>query len=318
MAEQGNHVTYTGKSWRKKSYWEDLGLEVPESPKFLHRPARQYSSIWSHNNPCYLPLYFHYYGMDKVKAGKGYKKDGTPIGILGPKCPECDGTIISLQMNTSSRGMECTSEKVCDTCGLVQDGAFIVLGKQEAEYKTRPFDTHDEWIRRMVELEERQGNPDDIAVECELFASWTGNRPGDDTEVSTGGTHGFYEAGIGNQDEKLARSLGLKTKNAANYGNGSKEVMEYKLKLQMDYVDICKTQLCMNSLQVMDVKYLIKTYGTKHFHRRASNEDIIMSLCIHRMSKDMDGRRLSILLRTIDTGITPAVQRHVAAVADGT
>jgi len=319
---QGNNVTYTGKSWRKKTYWEDLDQEIPESPKFLHRTARQYTSYYS-PNPCYLPKDFHYYGMNKIKGGKGYR-EGHPIGIIGGPCPECEGTVVNLQMNTSSRGMECTSEKVCDTCGLIIDGAFSIYRhrfepfyiREPKIYHTNPFDTHEEWLERMKELDEMQGKMDDVAVETELFQHWTGNRPGDDTEISTSGTQGFFEHGIGDSDETLARDLGLKTKNAVNYNRPSKEVMEYKLKQQMDYVDICKTQLGMHNGQVMDIKEIIIKHGTKEFHRRASNEDIIMCMCIHRMSKDIDGRRLSNITRYMDIGIDSPVYKHVAKALD--
>lgn len=313
---KGNNVTYTGKTWRKKSHWEDLGIEPPESPKFLHLPARQYKSDYSHNNYSYLPIEFHYYGMDKVKGGKGYKKDGTPIGIIGGPCIECDGTVINVQMNTSSRGMETTAEKVCDTCGLVQNGPFMVLGKIEQDYHTKPYDTHEEWIEQMKLLEERQGNPDDISLETEMFEHMTGHRPGDDTEIEIGG--GFKDISYGNGEKnskKLAQALKLNDWKSEHWGrDGSKD---WKKQQQYNYLDICKTQLCMNSLQVMDVKYLIDKYGTQYFHRRSPYEDIIMAMCIHRLSKDMDGRRLSILTRTIAPEVSQAVLRHVARVMDG-
>lgn len=317
---KGNNVTYTGKTWRKKSHWEDLGIEPPESPKFLHLPARQYKSDYSHNNYSYLPYNYHYYGMDKVKGGKGYKKDGTPIGIIGGPCIECDGTVINVQMNTSSRGMETTAEKVCNTCGLVQNGPFMVLGKIEQDYHTKPYDTHEEWIEQMKLLEERQGNPEDIAIETELFQHQMGFRPGDDTEITMTAHEGHAKGNNDKYDEQkqLYKALKLKTDKPEYWDRGSNEVMKYKLKRQMDYVDICKSMLCMNSIQVMDVKYLIDKYGTQYFHRRAPYEEIILALCIHRMSKDMDGRRLANMTRHMDPGIRPAVQRHVAAVVDGT
>lgn len=73
-----------------------------------------------------LPKYFWYHGMNKIKAGKGYM-DGKPLGVIGDNCTECDGLIIKLQMNTSSKGFETTSESVCDKCGLVEGGPFMVM-----------------------------------------------------------------------------------------------------------------------------------------------------------------------------------------------
>lgn len=295
---KGNNVTYTGKTWRKKTYWEDLDTEPPESPTFIHLPARQYTSEYSHGNPSYLPYNFHYYGMDKVKGGKGYKKDGTPIGIIGSPCTECEGTIINVQMNTSSRGMETTCEKVCNTCGLVHDGPFLVLGKIEKEYHTKPYDTHEEWIEQMKKLEEMQGNPDDISLETEMFEHMTGHRPGDDTEIEIGPS-GFKEFGVTNPDEKLARQLGLKTKNAANYGRPDKK--EWRQKQYYDYIDICKSELHMNWGQSAEVRYLIDTYGLNYFHRQESYEDIIYHICLVVMSDSIPYQRMGGMLKKLQS-----------------
>lgn len=283
---KGNNVTYTGKTWRKKTYWEDLDTEPPESPTFIHRFPRYHTSNYSHNNPSYLPYNFHYYGMDKLKGGKGYKKDGTPIGIIGGPCPECEGTIINLQINTSSRGMETTSEKVCDMCGLIIDGAFNISRhkyepfelREQPDYHTRPFDTHEDWLERMKELDSRQGNPEDIAVETEIYTHVTGHRPDDDTVIEGNGS-GYKEHGIGNQDENLARALGLKTKNAANYGNKHKDVQEYRKKQYYDYIDICKSTLHMHRGQVAEARYIIDNEPSL-MKLPYPYEDIIYHMCL--------------------------------------
>jgi hypothetical protein len=81
----------------------------------------------------YLPKNYWYPGMNKGKAGKGYRND-IPLGILGGPCegswinPKCTGTIISLKMNISSRGFETTSEKVCETCGALYPSPYQLGG----------------------------------------------------------------------------------------------------------------------------------------------------------------------------------------------
>jgi hypothetical protein len=65
-----------------------------------------------------LPPSFWYDGMDKIKAGKGYRK-GVPLGRIGPPCDECKTPIIHISICVSSRGSEFITEKVCPNCGLV-------------------------------------------------------------------------------------------------------------------------------------------------------------------------------------------------------
>jgi hypothetical protein len=79
-----------------------------------------------------LPKNFHYHGMNKIKAGKGYR-DGKALGVKEGKCKYCHGTIIRLRMNISNKGFECTSELVCDKCGTVYNMPYMILGKQDVE-----------------------------------------------------------------------------------------------------------------------------------------------------------------------------------------
>jgi len=308
---QGNNVTYTGKTWRKKTYWEDHDMEVPESPKFLHRPPRHYSSYYAID--CILPSNFHYYGMNKIKGGKGYDMYGHPRGIIGGPCPECDGTIINLQMNTSAKGMECTSEKVCDTCGLIIDGAFSIYRhrfepyyiREPKIYHTNPFSTHEEWLERMKELDEMQGNPEDIALDAEMFCHATGNRMSDsqaDRDEAVGNVS-FKEHGIVNTDEKLARTLGLKTKNAANYGNSSKEVMQWKNKQHYDYIDICKTILGMHRGQVASVRYILDNVPNILNISRYNAEDIIVCICLVVMSDSIPYQRMGGIIKKLNSTV---------------
>lgn len=310
---KGNNVTYTGKSWRKKTYWEDLDQEPPESPIFTHRPPRQYTSTYS-PTPSYLPKDAHYYGMKKLKGGKGYDTYGHPQGIIGGPCPECTGTIINLQMNTSRKGMECTSEKVCDTCGLIIDGAFAIYRhkfepyyiREPKEYHTHPFNTHQEWLERMKELENPMGNPDDIALDAEMFAHVSGNRMNDnqaDGDEALGHYgHDFQIAGNNDrytQQKQLYKQLGLKTQNPETSNRSSAETMQWKHKRQMDYVDICKTMLCMNKTQVQEVKYIIDTKGVAYFHRKLSYETIILTICICIMGMTLKDEHMDHLLDTM-------------------
>ena len=119
-----------------------------------------------------LPKNFHYHGMNKIKAGKGYR-DGRPVGVISGPCPECNGQIISIKINTSRKGMECTSEKVCDTCGLIQPSAFAVIDKIEPEYHTRHYDTHEEWLEQSQAI----GLTDEIDINLEYTAQEMGHRP---------------------------------------------------------------------------------------------------------------------------------------------
>lgn len=305
---KGNHVTYTGKSWRKKTYWEELEQEVPDSPTFIHLPARQYTSEYSHNNPSYLPYNNHYYGMDKIKGGKGYKKDGKPIGILGGKCPECKGNIIKLQMNTSRKGMECTSEKVCDTCGLIMDTAYIVLNKIEQEYHSLTFKTHEDWIEYAKEQEQKGQTGDILEGTCaatESFAHVTGERmnaAGDDGRNDGIADHdsGIWGKGSSMETdayrrnhyhEDLARALKLNNWNAENWGRDSEGVLKHRHKQYEDYIGVCKSIMGMHNGQVEEVKYIIETEPNILNIQRYSYEDIISHICLVVMSTSYNNYR---------------------------
>lgn len=304
---KGNNVTYTGKSWRKKTYWEELDQDIPESPTFLHRPARQYQSDYSHGNYSYLPYNNHYYGMDKIKGGKGYKKDGTPIGIIKGKCKECDGTVISVTMNTSSKGFETSNEKVCDTCGLVVAGPYQVLDIEEQIYHTKPTTSHEEWVEIAKMSEQRDFEYfTDVAWDTEIYEHINGTRMSGDTGMAVDILHNgasgevCLDAPSRNQYKNdLARDLKLNNWKSEHWGRGTEERMKHKHMQQMDYLDICKTMLGMHRGQVEEVKYILDTYGTKHFHRQASYEDIILCICLVVMSRYVNNGYMATIKRQL-------------------
>jgi hypothetical protein len=247
----------------------------------------------------YLHPNFWYHGMNKIKAGKGYRND-IPLGPIGGKCSECDGDIISIKMNTSAKGFETTSEKVCNKCGLIVPGAFQTL-EPKGEYKARYYATHDEWVEAM---KPKEPEDDDIAWDNELFEHFTGRRPGDDEEYEISyiaQKSQTFEEYIDKKDS-LDYHLGLKSKwklgvRAEDWNRGTKERMQHKLKQQYNYLDICKTQLGMNNNQVDSVRYIINTKGVKEFHRQTSYEDIIAHICLVVMSYSMKPQRFSVLVR---------------------
>lgn len=305
---KGNNVTYTGKSWRKKTYWEELDQDIPESPTFIHLPARQYTTEYSHDNPSYLPKNAHYYGMDKIKGGKGYKKDGKPIGILGGKCPECEGTIIKLQMNTSRKGMECTSEKVCDTCGIVVDTAYIVLNKIEKEYHSLTFKTHEDWVEYAKEQDKKGQTGDILEGTCaatESFAHIFGRRmndfeaDGDSGSLGKGST--FHLKGNNDkygEQKTLYKQLGMKTNLAEYWNRGSEDVLKHRHKQYEDYIGVCKSILGMHNGQVEEVKYIIYNEPNILNISRYSFEDIIFHICVYVKLLGM-GRKGTRMMNTI-------------------
>ena len=201
-----------------------------------------------------------------VKAGKGYR-DGKPIGPIGGKCKECDGNVISIKMNTSARGFETTSEKVCDTCGLVVPGAFQVLEPQPP-YKSRYYDTHADWVAAM------KPDPDMDDVDA-----WLENGI-----HLYGGSYEPYE--YANQWDKNKRLIQAEKRLAST--NQSK-YMPMKVWRDREYeflVDDYAHTLDLLPYQIVDVKYIIDHQKTlSKFPYKM--EDIIYNLCLIIGKKDL-------------------------------
>lgn len=230
-------------------------------------------------NSAYLPKAFHYYGMNKIKAGKGYR-DGVPLGRIGGPCDECGTPVISIQMNTSSKGMECTSEKVCPSCGLVHQGAFAVLQRYETKYTSKSYDTHEAWLIDAKKSE--TGNYEDIDANCEAWALYNGKREMTDDDVSYGGNRESDNKSFSN------RATNKNYINAIRRLNDNKEIPGNVMR-EYEYVDIAKdyaNELGMNKAQLDEVLGLLKI-RKNIFNTRYSMDLIILALCITIYTRKM-------------------------------
>jgi len=237
----------------------------------------------------YLHPYFHYHGMNKIKAGKGYY-NGHPLGVLSGPCIECEGEIISLKINTSRKGMECTSEKVCNTCGLIYDGAFQILGKQEQEYHTRPYTSHEQWLEEMKKQETRQGNPEDIAIECELEEHETGHRKQTEDDYTYGETETRYK----NINDINIR-LNLAIDRLASTNESKKQPwQDWKDAQYKDLVDDYAMELGLLKYQIADVKWIID-HRYNMFDTRYKMEDIIYHICLYMKVLQLSRKATGIL-----------------------
>jgi hypothetical protein len=198
----------------------------------------------------YLPIHFWYPGMNKIKAGKGYR-DGRPLGVLSGPCPECTGTIISIKINTSRKGMECTSEKVCDTCGLVQDGA--VIGKHEQQYHTPHFGSHEEWLERS----QATGELDDCDNNLEYQAQQTGQRPNTD-DIDYPDENNIF-TNINDRNPRLEQAI-----KRLNKTNQSKKqpMQQWRIQQYHDTADDYINMLDINKYDALDIHYIIDHMGT--------------------------------------------------------
>ena len=215
-----------------------------------------------------LPFNFWYYGMTKIKAGKGYRENGRGYGVIGGPCKECEGTVISIKMNTSRKGMEVTSEKVCDTCGLVVPGAFQTL-EPRPPYKGRYFNTHEDWLEHARGVE-----PDFHGADM-----WHENA------IHLFG--GEYEpTPFSNRYDHNPR-LALAIKRLANTPASIKTPRHITRQRQyMLIVDDCAHALDLLPYQVVDVKYILE-HDTGLSKWPYKMEDVIYELCLIVGNKDL-------------------------------
>jgi hypothetical protein len=228
----------------------------------------------------YLPKSFHYDGMHKIKAGKGYKH-GKPQGVKSGPCDECNGTIISIKMNTSSKGFETTSEKVCDTCGLVYQGAFNVIDKYHENYSSYEYNTHQEWMKANKPIDKSN---EDVAWDNELFEHKTGQRPNTSDNVGYGGTYEQQFNNINDSNWRLnqANARLARTPQSMKISSNDRNTHEYHL-IADDYIH----ELGLNKYDAMDVHYYIDHRDTL-FKLDYKADDIILCICLYVMGQRMD------------------------------
>lgn len=263
-----------------------------------------------------LPKPYHYDGMSKAKAGKGYKDPKTGderlMGVENGPCKEkdCDGTIISIQMNTSSYGFETCSEKVCNKCGMTYPGSFQVLEAKPPQGKSRHYETHEEWVKAMKPCPQRDfENHTDVAWGNEMYAHMTGKRPeGEESdEVAPILREGVFIGGAKERiydDEKLYKALGLESKrqygqHAENWGRSPEKRDLWRRQQHMDQVMINASWLGMTKGQVNEVKYIIDEHGVEAYGGHHRYEDVILCLCVYVQSKTVNNARMSVIKRQI-------------------
>lgn len=218
----------------------------------------------------YLPPHFWYHGMNKIKAGKGYR-DGRPVGPLSGPCPECDGTIISVKMNTSAKGFETTNEKVCDKCGLVIPGAFQVLEPKNDNYKSKPFDTHEQWVKQMKPSDKSN---DDVAWDAELYEHINGVRMNTSDDVGYGGPRLEYNNRF-DHNKRVAKAIWRlnKTPQSMKISSSDRNIHKYH-ELADDYIHM----LQLNKVVAADIHWYID--HNKMYMGRYKVEDIVYHLCL--------------------------------------
>ena len=221
-----------------------------------------------------LPKNYHYSSMWKIKAGKGYRRDGHPVGVIGHQCPECTGHIISIQMCTSSRGFTTTSEKVCDTCGLIVPGSFQILEKIDEPYRGRHTETHEEWIQQNTP----DLNYDDVDAELEWSSSLNGYRPNTEDAKGYGEkqtTH-YVNPKYAERIEKLEwkyKHTPMKTWRELEYIGKINGIGE---------------QIGISRYHIIILSEMVEKHGIKYFNRRLSYEEIITQMCLYFKGDDIN------------------------------
>lgn len=214
----------------------------------------------------YLPPHFWYNGMHKVKAGKGYR-DGRPIGVIGGPCDDCGSDTISIKMNTSSKGFETTSERVCKECGLVHPTSFQVIEKRK-EYKSKYYDTYDAWLEDM----KTEPSYDDTGYDSkhEYNMQLAGRRDG---LIYAPGGYNVY----GLSHKRLALAIRRLADTPASIKQPMKSWRQNQYhEIADDYIH----ELELNKLDAADVHYYIDNRDTL-FKMDYKVEDIILCICIY-------------------------------------
>lgn len=217
-----------------------------------------------------LPKYFHYHGMNKIKAGKGYR-DGHPVGPLSGPCPECDGTIVSVKMNTSRKGFETTAEKVCNKCGLVIPGAFQVLEPKD-DYTARPYDTHESWVAAMTPSPKSN---EDVAWDAELYEHINGVRMNTKDNVGYGQHDSVTYANENHRNPRLGLAI---NRLAATPASIKQPMQDWRIKQYHDQADDYINMLQLNKVVAADVHYYID--HNKMYMGRYKADEIIYHLCL--------------------------------------
>lgn len=201
-------------------------------------------------------------GYKLAKMGKGYR-DGRPLGPIGGPCNECGGNIISIRMCTSAKGFETTSEKVCDTCGLVVPGSFQVLEPKE-DYKTKYYQTHQDWLN--------DNKPDFDFDDTDMYFENYYNL--------YGGKNKGENIKFLNEFTRIPRRLMEATKRLEATNESKKMPMkEWRNKEYHEIADDYIHELGLNKLDAADVYYIIDNRGSE-FDTRYQMEDIIHCICL--------------------------------------
>jgi hypothetical protein len=270
--------------------------------------SQTYTSNYS-NNGTYLSPNFQYYGFQKVKAGKGYK-DGKPYGVESGECQneDCEGTIITLKINSSSKGMETSTEKVCNCCGRVYGLGFHILTEKVEQSHIHEWHTHKDWKRSMQTTQcKPQMENEGTALSTELYQHLTGHRPGFDTEINLSSTSfkSIDAKNRNNYQKQLTKKLKLNYKNSVIWDTNTTTPHEEWIKKQYaNQISCCESQLQVYKGRLDEVKEFVEKYGVTYYTSKgkATSENVIMCYGLILMGKTMTfqakGTLLSKMFRT--------------------
>lgn len=224
----------------------------------------------------YLPKHFWYDGMNKIKAGKGYR-NGIPLGVKSGPCKECDGEIIAIKICTSSKGFETTTEKVCNKCGLVYPTSFQIIDKIEEDYTTRPYQTHEDWLRNNKPTDILDGIDQTLEYECQVG----GTRPSTDDDISFGPNKAMFK-NENDYNPRLAKAIKRLSKTPQSKRQPMKEwrANEYH-EIARDYIHAMQ----LNRGDSSDVHYFIDKLN--FYFGRYKADEIIYHLCLIVGKKDL-------------------------------
>lgn len=215
-----------------------------------------------------------------IKAGKGYDEHGHPRGPIGGKCSECDGDIISIKMNTSRKGFETTSEKVCNRCGLVVPGAFQTLDHNPNDYRGKYYATHEEWIQNQC-MEVL--NDDDIAWQNESYVHATGHRLHTSDDVGYDAWRYDKQKNDNHNNPRIAKAIWRLNKTPESMKISSSDRNMHK---HMLLIDDYAHEVELLPYQTIDVKWIIK-HDIHILKWPYKIEDMIYNLCLVIGNKDL-------------------------------
>jgi hypothetical protein len=232
--------------------------------------------------------------MNEIKAGHGYRS-GRPIGVESGPCQNenCDGTIITLRINTDIKGFETSTEKVCNICGRIYPMSSQIIGKPPIKYEMNKWNTHNEWKTAMMQSQKGPDIDEGIDNHLEASCNYNGDRP--NKKDLEGVYFSFNSRYVNKNYENELKVIEKRLNNTNASKNVPRDIT--RLNNYFEIVEDYTHKWGMMKFQEEDAKFIIKNEGNGLSKIDRAMEDIILCVCLYVMSKSVSNGRMAVLKR---------------------